>query len=141
MYGYRSLHYLRCHQSRYRRYRSAALRYYFPSVFPDAVNRRQGYRAVSGAARLVPPPFGSCPGSSITAVSRSNVLHHLFRSMRVIWIGVLCSSSLISTFGVKKITRRAVMRLPATSPTVATLLARTPNHSSQTWDSYGSGFG
>ena len=77
---------------------------------------------------LVPPPFGSLSGSSTSPLSPEVTFFTTLplRSMQVICIGVLCSSSLISTFGVK-ITRRAVMRLPATSPTVATLLARTPN--------------
>ncbi|CUQ50416.1 Uncharacterised protein [Segatella copri] len=39
---------------------------------------------------------------------------------------VSCSSRLMSTLGVK-ITRRLVIRLVATSPTVGTLLALTPN--------------
>ena len=87
-----------------------------PSVFPPP-------RVLSEP----PPPPGVLSGLPHRPYRRSNVFHHLAVAVVTGNLdGGFCSSRLMSTLGVK-ITRRLVIRLVATSPTVGTLLALTPN--------------
>ena len=110
-----------------------------PSVFPG-FEPPPGLSPLPVPPGLVPPPFGSLSGSSTSPLSPEVTFFTTLplRSMQVICIGVLCSSSHVRGEDNSACGDEAACHLTHGSHTLG---AHAESHSSQTWDSYGVAFG